>query len=128
MPDDDAVARGVMHFNARRFFEAHEAWEELWLGNRSELSEFLRGLIQLAAAYHHLQRGTFRGAVRLFDAALERLSRYPPNYAFVAREEAERAAREHRQWAAGVLALHARDVRMFEERIASYPLLGVVVE
>ena len=39
-----------------------------------EEKRFLQGLIQLAAAYHHAGRGTNRGGIRLFDAALEKLA------------------------------------------------------
>lgn len=68
-----AMREGVEHFNASRFWHAHEAWESLWLVSTGSEKEFLRGLIQLAAAYHHVQRGTLSGAVRLFDSSLRRL-------------------------------------------------------
>lgn len=67
------MREGVDHFNSGRFWSAHEAWERLWLVASGPEKEFLRGLIQLAAAYHHVQRGTFSGAMRLFDSALFRL-------------------------------------------------------
>ena len=89
--------RGVEHFNALQFWEAHEAWEELWLAAESDVVEFLQGLIQLAAAYHHVRRGTLRGAVRLFDAALERLEPFPDGFCNLNRAVAAEAARRHRQ-------------------------------
>ena len=91
--------RGVAHFNAREFWEAHEAWEELWLVAESELEQYLQGLIQLAAAYHHVKRGTFRGAVRLFEAAARRLSAFPDPHCGLTRAAAVGAARQHAQWA-----------------------------
>ncbi|HEU4521538.1 MAG TPA: DUF309 domain-containing protein [Thermoanaerobaculia bacterium] len=111
--------RGVEHFNALEFWEAHEAWEAIWLAAASEIEQYLQGLIQLAAAYHHLRRGTFRGGVRLFDAALRRLSEFPSGYCGLDRSEAEMAARRHREWAAAVLA------RKSEERLREddYPKL-----
>jgi predicted metal-dependent hydrolase len=57
---------------------------------------FLQGLIQLAAAYHHVQRGTYSGGLRLFDAALEKLGRVPAGYGGVDRDEAVTWAVEHR--------------------------------
>lgn len=119
-----AFLRGVEHFNALEFWEAHEAWEELWLAAGTDLEQFLQGLIQLAAAYHHLRRGTFRGGVRLFEAALRRLSAFPHPYCGIDRREAEAAAQEHRVWAADVLARGA------EERLAAadYPKLRLVDE
>ena len=47
---------GLTHFNSRRFFEAHEIWEEIWLVEAEPEKTFLQGLIQLAAAYHHYER------------------------------------------------------------------------
>ena len=94
---------GVERFNTRRFWDAHESWEELWLEAESELHQFLQGLIQLAAAYHHVQRGTLRGGVRLFDAALKRLEPFPLVHCGVDRTDLEAAARGDREWAVRAL-------------------------
>ena len=88
---------GVALFNAQKFWHAHEAWERDWLAAADPHKQFLQGLIQLAAAYHHVQRGTFRGGVRLFDSALRRLENFPPDYANVDRAAAVAAARVHRE-------------------------------
>jgi uncharacterized protein len=96
-----SVARGVELFNDRKFWHAHEAWEEIWLKSQGDDKQFLQGLIQLAAAYHHVQRGTLRGAVRLFDAALRRLEPFPANHFGVDRAAAVEAARRHRSCVQG---------------------------
>ena len=57
-------------WNDARFFEAHEVLEGLWIRTRDE---FQRGLIQLAAALHHVQRGNLKGARTMCDRALPRL-------------------------------------------------------
>jgi predicted metal-dependent hydrolase len=92
-----SLARGIDLFNSRKYWEAHEAWERLWLVSDGDAKLFLQGLIQLAAAYHHVQRGTFRGAVRLLDAALEKLARVPEGYMGVNRTDACATARIHRE-------------------------------
>lgn len=92
-----ALEEGIALFNAQRFWHAHEAWERIWLTAEGEQKRFLQGLIQLAAAYHHVQRGTFSGGVRLFDAALEKLAAFPEGYAGVNRTKVVALAREHRQ-------------------------------
>ena len=91
-----AIVAGVEHFNAQRFWEAHEAWEEQWLRSVGDDRLFLQGLIQLAAAYHHVQRGTLRGGVRLFDAAARKLADFPAGHFRVDRAEAVAAAALHR--------------------------------
>lgn len=85
------LAEGVRLFNERKFWHAHEAWEAIWLESKSP---FLQGLIQLAAAYHHVQRGNLRGAERLFDAALAKLREYPQGYFGIDRAAVEAAARD----------------------------------
>lgn len=92
-----AIAKGVALFNDRQFWHAHEAWEEIWLKAAGEEKIFLQGLIQLAAAYHHVQRGTFRGGVRLFDAALRKLEPFADGYLGIDRAEAVTLARDHRE-------------------------------
>ena len=89
---------GIENFNSRKFWEAHESWETLWLEAESDLEQFLQGLIQIAAAYHHIQRGTLRGAPRLFAAALRRLEPFPMLCCGLDRAEVDAAARKHWQW------------------------------
>lgn len=122
-PDfQSAFLRGVSHFNACEFWEAHESWEQLWLAAESDLTIFLQGLIQLAAAYHHVKRGTLPGAVRLFDSALDKLQRFPMRYCGIDRAEAEIAARRDRAWARGVLERGVDE----SPRESGYPRLVLV--
>ncbi|HXA78275.1 MAG TPA: DUF309 domain-containing protein [Candidatus Acidoferrales bacterium] len=88
--------KGVALFNARRFFEAHEAWEELWLIEPEPEKTFLQGLIQLAAAYHHHGRGNPRGMQSLLAAGLAKLARFPDDHRGLALAELRAEAK---QWA-----------------------------
>ena len=67
---------GVKLFNTERFFEAHEAWETIWLESRGEEKRFLQGLIQLAAAFHHFQRGNLAGAQSLMEEGASKLRHF----------------------------------------------------
>ena len=89
-------AEGVALFNAQKFWHAHEAWERLWLVAEGDDKTFLQGLIQLTAAYHHVQRGTFRGAVRLFDAAFLKLATTSVHFPALNCTEVVATARKHR--------------------------------
>jgi predicted metal-dependent hydrolase len=103
---------GVDHFNAGEFWDAHESWETIWLEAESDVHLFLQGLIQLAAAYHHVQRGTFPGGLRLFDAALKKLEGFPKRWCGIDRASTELAAHRHREWVADVLVRDARSERL----------------
>ncbi len=114
------LLKGIHHFNAREFWEAHEAWETIWLVAESEIEQFLQGLIQIAAAYHHVQRRTYRGAPRLFAAALKRLEPFPLIFCGLDRTEVDSSARRHRAWLESAAGAPKRPLREDE-----YPKLRV---
>lgn len=70
-------------FHSGEFFEAHEHWESVWLAAQEPEKTFLQGLIQVAAAFHHFQRGNCPGTISLLRAAGRRLDRYPEAFAGV---------------------------------------------
>jgi uncharacterized protein len=74
---EGALAEGLRLYDAGEFFAAHEAWESVWLLAREPEKTFLQGLIQVTAAFHHLQRDNLLGTARLLRAALGRLERFP---------------------------------------------------
>jgi hypothetical protein len=88
---------GLAHFNAKKFFEAHEFWEEIWLVESEPEKTFLQGLIQITAAFHHRQRGNPEGVELLLAAGIVKLLRFPENHHGLAigelRENAKRWAR-----------------------------------
>jgi hypothetical protein len=73
-----ALARGRALFNAGRFWEAHETWEEAWRVEHGPIRLLLHGLIQVAAGCHHVVV-THRaaGAVKLLGSGLEKLETVP---------------------------------------------------
>lgn len=72
-----AYLRGIELFNAARFFEAHEAWEELWLTAAGDERQLLHALIQTAAALLHVQRGNLKGAASVWQRAQGQLNSLP---------------------------------------------------
>jgi len=87
---------GRQHFNARKFFEAHEVWEEIWLVAAEPEKTFLQGLIQLAAAYHHYEHGNPSGAESLLASGIVKLSRFPEHHRGLSIGELRMVAK---QWA-----------------------------
>ena len=114
------LEEGVALFNEQKFWHAHEAWERDWLEASGPEKRFLQGLIQLAAAYHHVQRGTNRGGLRLFDAALEKLEGFPDNHLGVNRTEAVARASEHRERMSRGEHIDAREYPKFRYNCALF--------
>ncbi len=81
-PEDwSEFSEGVHLFNAGRFWDSHEAWEQVWKRHTEDERLFFQGLIQLAAAYHHLSvRPTVRGIVNNLEKARGKLEVFQPEY------------------------------------------------
>ncbi len=92
---DGALAEGLRCYRNEEFFLAHEHWESIWLNCDEPEKTFLQALIQIAAAFHHLQRNNRIGAASLLRAALRRLEPFPAAYGGV---EVEALRESIRAW------------------------------
>ncbi len=73
MPLPAAVLKGIAEFNRREFFEAHETLEDVWAEENGGLRIFYQGVIQIAVACCHVQRGNYEGAVHLFTKGVSKV-------------------------------------------------------
>jgi predicted metal-dependent hydrolase len=78
-------------WNEQRYYDAHDVLEQLWLKTDSGDADFLKGLIQAAGAFVHLQKRfehpahvkhsrRLPPAVRLFRLAEKNLSSFGPRH------------------------------------------------
>jgi predicted metal-dependent hydrolase len=74
------LAKGVEEFNTRRFFECHETLEDIWRAERRPLRQFYKGVIQVAAGFHHLGRNNFKGTVNKLESGTRYLEPFRPRY------------------------------------------------
>ena len=63
---------GLKLFNKKKFYEAHEIWEDLWTEYRQPDDKFIQALIQLSVGYFHISNINKRGAVSLFNKSLSK--------------------------------------------------------
>jgi tetratricopeptide (TPR) repeat protein len=78
LPDQDGLAqaceqalsplalRGLEEFNKGDYFEAHELLEMAWNEDRSPARELYRAILQVGVAYLQIERGNYKGAVKMF--------------------------------------------------------------
>ncbi|HEY2103372.1 MAG TPA: DUF309 domain-containing protein [Chthoniobacterales bacterium] len=90
--EDDYYAAFFRLWNERRYYEAHDVLEQLWLAEKDkELARFYQALIQAAGAFVHLQKNfehplhskhsrRLRPAFRLFRLALRNLQHLPDEF------------------------------------------------
>lgn len=74
----EALRHGGRLFNAGKFYEAHEAWEDVWRPMKGAERDFFRGLIQLAVAMKKAREGNPAGVLRLIDRASDLLAPFEP--------------------------------------------------
>ncbi len=74
---DPRYLEGIRLFNEGEFFEAHEAWEELWHDCHGPERRFVQGLIHATVCVYHASRGNLRGALRLFHSGQKYMLSYP---------------------------------------------------
>jgi hypothetical protein len=108
LPLEENHELGRRHFNAGRYFPAHEAWETAWKQARGTGDEELfKGLSQMGAGYVHLRRGNPHGTSMLLRRGASRIGLYPDGTRGIAtksvaeRLEAQAAAVESGQLVPG---------------------------
>ncbi len=90
-----ALADGLLCYRNQEFWVAHEHWEAVWLKCDEPDKTFLQAIIQVTAAFHHLQKGNLTGLASLLKRALGRLNNFPPSYGGI---EVEPLRESIRQW------------------------------
>jgi uncharacterized protein len=78
---------GIELFNARRFFDCHEVWEEVWKRASGAEKLFYQGMIQAAVAILHAERGNPRGARSTWNKARAKLDPLAAEYMGIALRE-----------------------------------------
>ena len=90
LPDREALAKscaeplaalakeGIMLFNQGEYYKCHDALEEAWRQDQSPARELYRGILQAGIAYFQIERGNYRGAVKMLLRLRQWLDPLPP--------------------------------------------------
>ncbi len=73
--EDQRFQNAMNYFNSEDWYCAHDSFEELWHESIGIERNILQGILQVAVAQLHLERGNKNGATILFGEALGRLNR-----------------------------------------------------
>ena len=68
--------RGLDEYDKGDYFEAHEAWEDLWSDYNFLDRKFIQGLIQLSVSFVHLGNGNLTGAKNLLKKCQQKFDDY----------------------------------------------------
>ena len=70
--ENELFQKGIEAFNSRKFYDAHEYWEELWLDYQLNDKIFIQGLIQLSVGYFHFFNQNLKGARSMIKKSLKK--------------------------------------------------------
>lgn len=56
---------GLELFNQGEFYKCHDALEEAWRADNSPARNLYKGVLQVGIAYFQIQRGNYRGAIKM---------------------------------------------------------------
>ena len=72
--DDPRFPKALELFNSGAWYEAHDAFEELWHEQMDPERKLLQAIVQISVAHVHLERGNLRGATILLGEGIGRLT------------------------------------------------------
>lgn len=75
----DAVDEGLRLARARRWFDAHEAFEDAWRVATGPRRSLLRALVHACVALEHLRRGNAAGVALQLPKAQARMNEAAPD-------------------------------------------------
>ena len=76
---DTRLGEATFLFNSGDWYACHDCFEALWHETAGSMRPVLQGILQIAVAELHLERGNCRGATILMGEGLGRLRACPPN-------------------------------------------------
>ena len=72
-------SKGLIAFNNKNFYDAHEHWEDMWSNYYFKDRLFIQGLIQVSVGYFHITNMNLRGANGLFSKCIPKLEEFISN-------------------------------------------------
>lgn len=76
---DTRLVEAISLFNCGDWYACHDGFEALWHETAGPMRPVLQGILQIAVAELHLERGNSRGATILMGEGLGRLKACPTN-------------------------------------------------
>lgn len=77
-PLPDLARRGIEMFNEGEFYQCHDDLEAAWMAEEGRIRDLYRGILQVGIAYYQIQRGNYRGALKMLLRVRQWLDPLPP--------------------------------------------------
>ena len=71
------AAEGVEQFNQGEYYRQHDLFEEQWVDTEGPVRDLYRAVLQVGVAYYQIERGNFRGALKMLQRSVQWLYLLP---------------------------------------------------
>mgnify|MGYP001279297326 CR=1 FL=1 len=69
----DSLDEALDLFNNQKWYEAHDAFEDIWNGLCGDERQIIQGVLQVSVSQFHLSKGNLNGAMILLGEGLGRI-------------------------------------------------------
>ncbi len=76
-PLPERAEEGIKQFNAGDYYQQHDLLEEEWVETSGPVRDLYRAILQVGVAYYQIERGNYRGALKMLQRSVQWLVRLP---------------------------------------------------
>lgn len=73
----EMARQGVEKFNRGEYYAQHDLFEALWVQTASPVRDLYRAILQVGVAYYQIERGNYRGALKMLLRSVQWLTILP---------------------------------------------------
>lgn len=70
-PLPELAQEGLRKFNAGEYYKQHDLFEEQWMATETPVRDLYRAVLQVGVAYFQIQRGNYRGALKMLQRSVQ---------------------------------------------------------
>lgn len=70
-PLPELAQEGIKKFNAGEYYKQHDLFEEQWMAIDTPVRDLYRAVLQVGVAYFQIQRGNYRGALKMLQRSVQ---------------------------------------------------------
>ena len=71
------AAEGIALFNRGEYYRQHDLLEEQWMATEGPVRDLYRAILQVGVAYYQIERGNYRGALKMLQRSVQWLHWLP---------------------------------------------------
>jgi predicted metal-dependent hydrolase len=68
---------GIRKFNAGEYYKQHDLFEEQWMATETPVRDLYRAILQVGIGYFQIERGNYRGALKMLQRSVQWLMLLP---------------------------------------------------